>query len=274
MARPTACLTLWACLLATATSASAQTIELRPPIPLRKVTSELFKSDSASPPSFKGESFTGLDLSDLDFKKARLDGTDFLGADLSRANLKETSLTTARLDRAIITSTDFSGADLSGARIVRPTVFTSLEVVTSEAPRFTGAKLHGTIINGWLDRADFRAADMEGAILGNRSARDEIQLASRTSLISANFSNAILRNAVFAEANLRYAKFMNADLRGAILRDTDLTQAIFDGADLTGADLTGANIDEADFTGARGLQSMKGLAQTRNRETAKAAPAP
>ena len=249
---------------ATLSAALAQTIELRPPLPLRQVTGELFKADGASPPSFVGASLTGLDLSDLDFKKARLDKADLLGADLSRANLKETSLTGARLDRTIITSADFSGADLSGARIVRPTVFTSLEVIATEAPRFAGAKLKGAIISGWLDRADFRAADMEGAILGNRATRDEVQLASRSSLIAANFSDAILRGTVLTEANLRYGKFMNADLRGAILRDTDLTQAIFTGADLTGADLTGANIDETDFRGAKGLDAVVGLAATKN----------
>ena len=49
------------------------------------------------------------------------------------------SLVGARLDRATITSADFTGADLTDARILRPTIFTTLEVETSEAPKFTGA---------------------------------------------------------------------------------------------------------------------------------------
>ena len=41
------------------------------------------------------------------------------------------------------------------------------------------------------------------------------------------------------------------------------------GADLTGADLTGANLYGAKLTGVRGLETVKGLASTRNLDKAK-----
>ncbi len=210
--------------------AGAQTIDLRPPIPLREVTTELFKSDGTEPPSFKGASLTGLDLSDLDFKKARLDGADLLGADLSRANLKETSLTGARLDRAIITSTDFSAlisraAALSGQQCSHPSR------CDERSPALHGATLHGTIINGWLDRADFRAADLEGAILGNRSKRTKFN-----SPPARASSPRTSRTPFFAAPCCRKQTCATpsswAQTFAARFARHGLTQAIFDGADL------------------------------------------
>ena len=118
----------------------------------------------------------GLDLADLDFKGARLPGANLYGADLSHANLSGTDLTGARLDRATITSADFSGADLTDARILRPTIFTTLEVVSSEAPKFTGAKLVRIRSDGWLDRADFSDADLTSAVFGGGAIARRVAL--------------------------------------------------------------------------------------------------
>lgn len=107
----------------------------------RDVTERLFKAAPGSKPDLKTMNLARLDLAELDFKGAALDGADLYGADLSRAKLAGSSLVGARLDRATITSADFSGADLTDARILRPTIFTTLEVDTVEAPKFTGAKL-------------------------------------------------------------------------------------------------------------------------------------
>jgi len=236
---------------------------------LREVTEQLFKAPPGTTPDLSAKILTQLDLSDLDFKRARLTGSDLYGADLSRAKLAEANLAGARLDRALLTATDFSGADLAGARILRPTIFTSLEVVTAEAPRFTGAKMTNVEIAGWLDRTDFRAADLSGARFVPRSNRDnDSVIISRSSLISCNFTDSILRRTIFAGANLSYARFANADLRDANLRGANLTRADFTGADLSGADVTGANIDEADLRSARGLDTVIGLDSTENKARA------
>lgn len=229
----------------------------------RDVTERLFQASPGSAPDLHELNLTRLDLAELDFKKANLARCDLYGADLSRANLNGVSLVGARLDRATITSADFSNADLTDARILRPTIFTTLEVETSEAPKFTGAKLVRIRSDGWLDRADFSGADLTGAVFGGGASREET-LFSPASLVSANFTKAILKEAKFPGASLKYARFIDADLTGANLIGTNLTQANFSGANLAGADFTGANMDEADLRGAHGIEQAIGLARAEN----------
>lgn len=244
-------------------------------VTLRQVTEQLFRAETGSRPDLSDKSLSKLDLADLDFKRAKLTGSDLYGADLSRAKLNETDLTGARLDRALITSTDFSGAILTRARILRPTIFTSLEIVNAEAPRFAGAKMAGVEMHGLFDRTDFRAADLTGAFFLPRDTRDgDSVISARSSLVSCNFSEAILRDAILTGANLSYARFRGADLSGANLRAANLTRVDFTNANLAGADITGANIDEADLRDARGLDQLIGLDSTENRTTALIAEAP
>jgi uncharacterized protein YjbI with pentapeptide repeats len=239
----------------------------------RDVTQRLFKAAPGTHPDLHQGTLALLDLADLDFKAADLAGADLFGADLSRAKLAGTSLVGARLDRVIITSADFSGADLTDARILRPTIFTTLEVETVEAPRFTGAKLVRLRSDGWLDRADFEGADLTGAVLG-RSAVQEASVNAPASLVSANFTRAILKDAKLTGTSVAYARFIDADLSGANLIGCNLTRADFRGANLAGADFTGANLDEADLRGARGLDQVTGLKQAANYETTQRDPLP
>jgi uncharacterized protein YjbI with pentapeptide repeats len=239
----------------------------------RDITERLFKAAPGSRPDLQRLSLTRLDLAELDFKHANLAGADLYGADISRANLGGVSLVGALLDSATITSTDFSGADLTDARILRPTIFTTLDVETSEAPKFTGAKLVRFRSDGWLDRADFSGADLTGAILG-RSAVREPSVNAPASLVSANFTRAILKDAKLPNTSLAYARFIDADLSGTNLRGSNLTKADFTGANLAGADFTGANLDEADLRGARGLDQAIGLASATNYDRTKRDPIP
>jgi uncharacterized protein YjbI with pentapeptide repeats len=239
----------------------------------RDVTARLFKAAPGSRPDLEKLNLTRLDLAELDFKDADLDGADLYGTDLTRAHLAGASLVGARLDSATITATDFSGADLTDARILRPTVFTTLEVQSSEAPRFTGAKLIRFRSDGWLDRADFSDADLTDAVIGRTAVR-EPSVNAPASLSSANFTRAILKNAKLTGTSLAYAHFVDADLRGANLIGTDLTQASFKGADVAGADFTGANLDEADLRGAHGLDQAIGLASATNLDRAQRDPTP
>lgn len=250
-----------------------ETAERQGQLTARDVTQRLFQAAPGSKPDLKGLNLTRLDLADLDFKAASLAGTDLYGADLSRANLRGASLVGVRLDSVTMTSADFSGADLTDARSLRPTVFTTLEVETAEAPRFTGAKLVRFRSDGWLDRADFEGADLTGAILGRAAAR-EPSVNAPARLMSANFTRAILKDAKLTGTSLAYARFVDADLSGANLIGTNLTKADFRGANLAGADFTGANLDEADLRGAKGLDKAVGLAAATNFSSAQRDPTP
>lgn len=241
------------------------------PLTARAVYERIFKSGPNARPDLLAADLARLDLSELDFKSAELSRSNLYGADLTNASLAGASLVGASLDRATITAVDFSNADLTDAHIIRPTVFTTLEVSTREAPKFTGAKLVRTRSDGWLDRADFTGADLTGAILGRTAVR-EASVNAPPSLVSANFTRAILRDAKLAKTSLMYARFIDADLRGADLSGSNLLQADFSGADLTGANLTGANLDEANLGTAKGLDQVIGLDTALNLETARRTP--
>lgn len=239
----------------------------------RDVTALLFKAGPGARPDLGARDLSRLDLAELDFKQADLANADLYGADLSRARLAGANLAGARLDRATITSADFSNADLTDARILRPTIFTTLDVAAAEAPRFTGARLVRIRSDGWLDRTDFTGADLTGAVFGGGASQEQT-LFSPASLIGADFTGAVLKNAKFPRAHMKYARFVDADLTGANLRGTDLLGADFTGADLAGADVTGANLDAADLRTARGLDKVIGLEDALNLDNARLAGTP
>jgi len=249
-----------ACLAATSLVVPASATDMS----ARQVTELLYKAPFGSKPELSGKDLNGLDLAGLDFKGARLAGSDLYGADLTGANLAGADLKGARLDRATLIKAEFSSANLEGASLLRPNTTTSFTSDPREAPRFAGARMAGVKIVARLDGADFRWADLTGAVFGTEDHRLEVLLTSQVLMNGCDFSEATLKEASLIGGSLRFARFVNADLKGANFRGADLTRADFTGADLTGADVTGANLDEADLSGAKGVAEIKGLAQARN----------
>ncbi len=225
----------------------------------REVTAALFKTSADKPLDFAGKDLSALDLSGLDFKAADLTGVNFYGADLSGARLVKTKLAGSRLDRATITGTNFSGADLSRATILRPNVFSTMEIDVRELPSFEGAKMTGANITGRLDRISFKGADLTEAFFGPRNPDGETLITPRIEMSGCDFTDANLHKADLSLNNVQYAKFVNADLTGANFSGANLSRADFSGADITDADFTGAAIDGALFKGTKGLDRAKGF---------------
>lgn len=233
----------------------------------RQVTETLFKARRGDPIDFSGKDLRSLDLSGLDFKGARLASADLMGADLTDANLTGVDLSGARLDRATVIRADFSRANLKGATLLGPTVFSSLNIDQTDAPRFVGGDLRGIRIAARLDGGDFRDADLTGAVIGRQSAVWG-SFKPRAAMHGANFSGAKLVGADLYATDLVFARFVGADLTRANLAYADLSRADLTGADLAGANLTDVDLDGAILTGAKGLETTVGFASVRNLDKA------
>ena len=225
----------------------------------REVAAALFSASPDQPIDLSGRDLSALDLSGLDFKGANLTHANFFGADLSSANLDRARLNGARLDRATITGASFVGSDLSDATILRPNIFSTMEVNARELPNFQNATMVRANISGRLDRINFMGADLKDAFFGPRNPDGEVLTTARIEMNGCNFIGAKLQKADLSLNNLQYANFANADLTGANLAGSNLSSADFTGADITDADFTGASIDGAHFEGAKGVDRAKGL---------------
>ncbi len=239
-------------------------------ISARTVTETLFKyrPGVGEVPDFSNNDISSLDLSDVDFKAARLVKADLFGVDLSRSNLKGADLTGARLDRAVITRTDFSDAYLSGVSMMRPTIFTTLQSDRRESPSFRGAKLQGARLTGSFDGTDFSGAHLDGLSFGPHDPRADISSFPRNFCRGCNFTDASLRDSDLNDASFVSARFVRADLSGASLVGTNLAGADLSFADLTGANLSGADLDGTILVGVKGLDSAKGMSLAVNADRA------
>ena len=244
-------------LIAVACSLTSQP-SLSADVSLRDLVAALAAATDKNPINFTGKDLENLDLSNLDFKAARLDASNLFGVNLSSSDLRNVRLAGVTLDRAQLTNTNFTNADLSGATILIPAIHTSLTSNIWNAPTFRQSKLRGARLSGNFDGTDFGAADLTNVHFGTRS-----------SLVRCEFSGANLVGAAFQQAQLTYARFIQADLRNSNFRDAklvwvDFTDADLRGADLTGADLSmaildGANLDGAKLEAVLGLESARGL---------------
>lgn len=179
-------------------------------------------------------------------------GANLEGADLSYENLD---------------GVDFSGADLTNAKLEFASLVGAIFIgVSATGANFDGSNLEGAI---------FRDAKLRNSSFGLAMKSSSKKL-YRTTLDSADFSNAVLEGAIFHSATISNAKLMNvkaqgAEFEGARMRNSDLSNGdfrnssfsccavapastipkIYEEYNFLVADLTGSNLTGADFTGAK-----------------------
>lgn len=97
---------------------------------------------------------------------------------------------------------------------------------------------HAAVAGSYLCGANFRQADLSGAILD--SARMQ-----QTNLWGANLTDADMCHTMLCEANLMRAKFTNTNLYSADLSNANLWKAELSEARLAFTNLTAANLEQA-----------------------------
>lgn len=235
----------------------------------RQVTEKLFQAPPGTVSDLAARNLSTLDLSGLDFKRARLTGSNMYGVDLTSANLAGADLSGTHLDRAVVIRADFTGANIRNASLQRLTVFSDMRFDRAEAPIFRNANLSGSRLFARLDGADFRGADLSFANLGPFDRRGgDVTLQPHVVMMKCDFSGANLEKANLSQVHFQFANFAGANLRGADLTEADLTQANLAAADVSGANFAGADLYGADFRGVRGLGEALGLAQAINLDKA------
>ena len=111
-----------------------------------------------------------------------------------------------------------------------------------------------------------RRANLSDAHLGTE--RNQFKMPKQTDLSGALLNDANLERADMTGANLIFANMVGANLKAAVLVRADLSNANLSGAQLAGADFTDANVYGTVFRNAKGLETVKGLDQARNRDKA------
>lgn len=173
---------------------------------------------------------SGVDLTQANLSRARLEsanlsGTNLTQADLRRAQLHFANLSDAKLGKANLVSADLHRADLRRADLTL-----------------------AQVMRAWLDDADLRGANLSKASL-ILAQLPHANLSGAT-ILTANFSGADLTGADLTGATSNQSNFLRANLAGAKLNNASLVETGFENANLTGANFSGANLTGAVFTGA------------------------
>ncbi|MBD2207813.1 pentapeptide repeat-containing protein [Calothrix sp. FACHB-1219] len=171
--------------------------------------------------SWWGTSFVNLDLSNINFRNAKLANSDLRARKLYRTCFQGAiGLERARVDNQYL--------DLE-----IPKVQKLLTHACSADRDFRGFNLQGAYLQGAdLRGFDFTDTNLTGADLKQADLRESRLV--RTQLAGADFQGVDLRKNVLIDANLTEADFQKADLRGSIFVRAQVARANFRGADLTG----------------------------------------
>lgn len=214
----------------------------------------------------KGARLTGLSLTRTELAGLDLTGADFSGAegrlaDFSESNLEKAVFTGCKLPQADFSACNLTDADFSGSQLQSAQFYQVqaqrinlesadvTELQASEKADFTGAKCRNIQGKGsiWeesiLDKANFSGALLEDAILSDVSAKETRFI--RANLGNATFEDSCLDGAVLTEANLLRASFERASLIGTDLSRSNLYESSFWEAKTLNTNVHGANLKNA-----------------------------
>jgi uncharacterized protein YjbI with pentapeptide repeats len=135
------------------------------------------------------------------------------------------------------------------------------KVEQSELTRILSAHEYYAAGRGGV-RAQFKCADLDGAILANRNL-DEADFTG-ASLVGANFfGSSLLRASLYCadlrNANLRNVRLTSADMRGASFKGADLSFAVLDNADLRAAKMMMMDRDGVSLVDRSGEKTFGGV---------------
>ena len=194
----------------------------------------------------EGVIFSGLNLNQTRWLRARLMGAYFLNAKLRAAAFSAADLRRAQLSQADATGAFFdqqaqlSGAHLSGAIL-------------------KGANLNGAVLQGGggLPAADLSLAYMPDAVLTDAKLTGVNLSHANFYGASAKADNATMQQIDFSNANLGSVDLTQGRLKGAKMDAANLVNAVLRGADLTttpdliSSSLVQSNLQGVDFTAAK-----------------------
>ena len=182
---------------------------------------EFFRKWAIGIGCWNGTSFYDLDLSEVDFRNAKLANSDLRARKLYRTCFQDT----VGLERARVDNQYFD--------LEHPKVQQLLTHGSSRDRDFRGFNLQGAYLqNADLRSFDFTDTNLTGADLKGADLRGSTLI--RTQLAGSDFQGVDLRKNVLIDANLTEASLRTADLRESILVRAQVARADFSGADLTG----------------------------------------
>ena len=187
---------------------------------------EFFRTWAISIGCWRGTSFYDLDLSEVNFRNAKLANSDLRARNLYRTCFQGTiGLERARVDNQYL--------DLEYPKVQRLLTHASSRDLNFQGFNLRGAYLQGADMRGFdLTDTNMTGADLKSTDLKTTDLRGSTLI--RTQLAGADFQGVDLRKNILIDANLTEANLRNADLRGCILVRAQVARADFSGADLTG----------------------------------------
>lgn len=182
----------------------------------------LLRSWALAVGTWGGTSFYSLDLSNVDFREAKLANTDLRAQKLYRTCFQGVvGLERARVDNQYL--------DLAYPKVQKLLTHGTISDLKFIKFNLQGAYLRNADMRGFdlsdtnLTGADLKAADLRGSQL------------IRTQLAGVDLEGVDLRTNILTDANLTEANLRGTDLRDCILVRAQVARADFSGADLTGA---------------------------------------
>lgn len=193
-----------------------------------KFTESFIQGASFSELQLPGADFSGCTGRHPNFSGSNLEGANFTGAKLPQADFCGANVNAATFARAELPSADFGGALAHGIDMERADL---TNVRAGEKANFSGGKFR---------EANAPKSIWEGSVLDRADF-------SRAILVDALFEDASVKETRFDRANLTKASFEDASAQRAVLTNANLLRVMFNRTDLTEARLDGSNLYEASF---------------------------